>query len=473
MNRTRIEENLLILLDPSGRMDDEGWRFIRPADPTTGEEKQPAVFSYNRSDLLRYLIRSLSLRFDKAKTKVRRILHINDGLVCCFFSAGNPAGYRAFNKRHVAQSGGFRRRLAMMLPPILRADRLFIAVEQRPEAGQQQGPRLLDSLDFMFYSNAPGKLLLTRAETFAKGSGHVFKTTSSPDYGVNLKREYESVRTVSENIGQHGLVPDIENPFRVNGRCYYPEAYLNGEDLRAKLRSLGRSSSHLDAISVLERLDDWFSIYHASFQGPRKPLDALYAELFPTVLALNANVPAIVPLVKYAEEFVAGIESRHGGVVPVLAHNDLWPGNFIVKGDRLTAIDWERATPQSAPLFDYFWMIISALLEYRVGQNGIQDYSVAFRQFLTLDDELCRYARGKLDCFLEYLGFEKAMRVQFTLLFLMEWSVQGARALGAATEMDRLAQGELIDFVRSHPDVFNLELSPDLPDSTGENGGNN
>jgi hypothetical protein len=472
MNRTRIEENLLILLDPSGHLDNETWRFIRTKDPTISGNRHHVIFSFSRCDLIRYFICSLSVKFNKKNTRVRKILHINDGLLCCLFSADNAAGYRAFKKRHVALSGGFRRRLSMLLPPILRAEQLFIAVEQLPDAGQAQGTRLLDGLDFMFYSNAPGKLLLTKAETFTSGTGHVFKTTSSPDYETNLKREYESVRTVSENLERPGWVPDIENPLRVNSRSYYPETYLSGEDLRSKLRSSGRSSSHREAIHFLDRLDDWFTIYHASFQGARKSLRSLYAQLFSTVLDLYTDVPGIVPLVTYAEEFLAGIDTGHRGLVPVLAHNDLWPGNFIVKGDRLTAIDWERATPQSTPLFDYFWMIISAVLEYRVGQSGVQDYSMAFRQFLSLDDDVCRHARTKLEHFLDHLGFGKSMHDQFILIFLMEWSVQGARALGVVTAMDRLAQGELMAFVCNRPDVFDLELSSGLSGTAYEYGEN-
>lgn len=451
MDRTRIEENLLILLDPSDQLDDETWRFIRTKKSAHSGNRHNLVFCFNRCDLIRYLICSLSVQFNKKNIRVRKILHINDGLVGCLFSADNAAGYRAFEKKHVSPSRGIRHRLSMMLPPILRAELLFIVVEQLPHAEKPQSSTLLEGLDFMFYSNAPGKLLLTKAGTFASGKGLVFKTTSSPDYEDNLKREYESVRMVSKNLNRSGCIPDIENPLRVNSRFYYPETYLSGENLRSKLRSSGHSSCHQEAIHFIDCLDDWFAIYHASFKGAKKPLFSLYSRLFSTILDLTTNIPDVVPLVKYAEELLSGLDTRHGGLVPVLAHNDLWPGNFIVKDDQLTAIDWERATPQSAPLFDYFWMIISAVLEYRVGQNGVQDYSMAFRQFLSLDDEVCRHARSKLDCFLDYLGFERMMRTQFILLFLMEWSIQGALALGKLTDMDLLAQGELIAFISDNP----------------------
>jgi len=472
MDRTRIEENLLILLDPTGQLGNETWRFIRTKNTACSGNGHHVVFCFSRCDLIRYFICSLTVQFNRKNTRIRKILHINDGLVCCLFSAGSTAEYRSFERRHVEPSSGFLRRLSMMLPPILRAEQLFIAVEQLPHAVPPQSSALLNSLDFMFYSNAPGKLLLTKAETFTCGTGLVFKTTSSPDYEANLMREYESVRTVSENIEQPGWVPDIKNPLRVHSRTYYPETYLSGENLRSKLRSSGRSSSHHEAIHFLDRLDDWFIFYHASFQGARRSLTSLYSRLFTTFSELNTHDPSVVPLVKYAKEFLAGIDTGHEGLIPLQAHNDLWPGNFIVKGDRLTAIDWERATPQSAPLFDYFWMIISAVMEYRVGNNGVQDYSMAFRQFLTLDDKVCRHARTKLDCFLDRLGFEKIMRDQFTLLFLMEWSTQGASALGEPTAMDRLAQEELMLFVRNRPKVFDLDLSSAVPGATYEYGGN-
>lgn len=472
MNRPRIEDNLLILLDPSGQPNDGTWRFIRANNPVCSGIMHHVVFCFTRRDLIRYFICSLSLMFFRKKARIRRILHINDGLLCCLFSAESTAEYRAFEKRHVEQSGGFRRRLSLLLPLTLRAEQLFIAFEQLKHAGQPQSGSLPDCLDFMFYSNAPGKLLLTKADTFTSGRGMVFKTTSSPGYEANLKREYESVRTVSGNLERPGLVPYIEDPLSINSRVYYPEMYLCGENLRTKLRSSGRSSEPREAVLILDRLDAWFSIYHASFQGERKSLCSLHARLFSTFSELNVHTPYGVPIVEYAVEFLAGVDTVHAGLVPVLAHNDLWPGNFIVTGDLLTAIDWERSTPQSAPLFDYFWMIISAVLEYRVGQNGIQDYSMAFRQFLTLDDDVCRHARAQLECFLDGLGFEKTAHDQFILLFLMEWSTQGVRALGVSTEMDRLAQGELMAFVCGHPDVFVLTLPAGPSGSTDEYGGN-
>lgn len=451
---SRIEDNLLILLDPSGQRSDDIWHFIRTKSLTDSSKMHKVVLCFSRSSLIRYLLCSLVMKFagKSRHRRVRKILYVNDGLICSLFSAGNTAGYRAFARRHVSLPSGVLGRLYMMFPPILRAEQLFIAVERFSEAGRQDDSMLLDGIDFMFYSNAPGKLLLAKTESIISGSGMIFKTTSSQDYAINLEREYEAVRTISEDLGRSGWVPDVGKRLNFHNRSYYPEKYLSGESLRSKLRNSGYASSHNEAIYFLDRLDDWFAIYHESFGGVKRSLYSLYAHLFSTFGELNINNSDIVPIVRYAEESLVEIGSGHGGLIPVLAHNDLWPGNFIVIGDRLTAIDWERATPDRAPIFDYFWMIISAVLEYRVGQNGIQDYSVGFRQFLSLNDKVCIHARKKLEFFLDALGFGKIKLPQFVLLFLMEWSIQGASAIGKPTDMDRLAQAELINFFSYCPD---------------------
>lgn len=462
MNCSLIEKNLLILLDPTGLKGAGSWRFIHVDTPSDARKAHDVVFCFNRRELIRYFLCLLSVRLNKVKTRVRKILYINDGLLSCFVSADSASGYRAFARRHVSSNaGGLRQRLSKMLPPALRAEQLFIAVEDLPESGGMPGSVLLGGLDFMFYSNAPGKLLLTKAETFISGRGLVFKTTSSADYAANLEREYETVRTISERMEWSG-VPDVGQRLRTHNRLYYPETYLSGANLRSRLRCSGHSSSHHEAIQFLDRLDAWFRRYHALFTGAAVPLASLYAAVVADFSRLNAHSPDIIPLVKLAEDVLSGMDNGGGGLVPIVAHNDLWPGNFIVTEERLTAIDWERATPDSAPLFDYFWMMISAVLEYRVGHNGVQDYSLAFRQFLACDDDVCSHGRTKLRNYLDSLGLESKKITQFILLFLMEWSIQGARALGMLTSMDLLAREELVAFVRTHRDEFNLESLPEL-----------
>ena len=453
MNMTRTEENLLIMLDPSGHLGDGTWKLIHTNKINDISKLHKFVLVFSRRDLIRYFLCLLEIKLSGKNKCVRKILYINDGLLCCLFSADNTIGYRAFARRHLSAPSGIRRRILKLLPPILQAEQFYIAIEQPLDAERIKGHEQLDNLDFMFYSNAPGKLLLTNSETFTNGTGLIFKTTSVPDYVDNLDREYEAVCLVSKNLQNPGLVPDVGVKLRVNSRCYYPEAYLSGEDLRSMLRNAGKSSSHHEAVHFLDRLDNWYTLYHASFQAVKRSLSSLYKHLL-KYYELNIINCDVVTIVKYAGEFLAETGSGHGGVVPVLAHNDLWPGNFIVNGDRLTAIDWERATPERAPIFDYFWMIISAVMEYRVGQNGVQDYSVAFRQFLRKDDEVCAHAFSKLEIFLESLGFGKQTFSQFILLFLMEWSIQGVSALGKLTDMDRLAQGELIAFSRDHPEIL-------------------
>jgi hypothetical protein len=150
-----------------------------------------------------------------------------------------------------------------------------------------------------------------------------------------------------------------------------------------------------------------------------------------------------------ARETLETIVGEQVTISPITAHNDLWPGNFVVAADGLVAIDWERAVEKRAPLFDYYWMIISAAIEHHVTVIGVVDYSRAFRLFLEEGDDVTRHATEMLKTFLGRLGLDRELHQSFLLLFLMEWSVQGYLALGRQTAMDRLAFGELTNFMET------------------------
>jgi hypothetical protein len=131
-------------------------------------------------------------------------------------------------------------------------------------------------------------------------------------------------------------------------------------------------------------------------------------------------------------------------VKPILAHNDLWPGNFVITKGGFIVIDWERATEQRAPFFDYFWMIVSTTIEYLASETKNHNYSESVRIFLRRSDSVSCHAFEKLETFLNELGINEAYLPHLLYLFFMEWSVQGFQVLGRQTNMDHLAFGELL-----------------------------
>ncbi len=452
MSISQLETSLLLFLDPARRWNDSAWLMIRQPeneDRAVESANRNLVFSFPRSSLLDYLRCSLAAWFKSRRhgTTVRRILYLNDGLLSSVFDAGNADAYRSFSRTHLPHPQGFRRKLARLIPPFWRAEQRFIAIQQNAPPQTAEHAAELASLDYLFFSNLRGKLMLTRTATLISGKGHIFKTTTVSEYADSLLHEQSTIKAISQLLPHQELLHGPQEKLLIQGRHFFKEEYLSGENLREVLRLFGGNNAQANACLMLDRLDAWFTAYRTAFSGTKSGLSSLYAPMLQTFSSLHTNDAEKMPLLRHVQQLLAQLDREYDGVVPITAHNDLWPGNFIVQENHLTAIDWERATPRSTPFFDYFWMIISATLEYLVGKSRIQDYSLAFRQFLQRHDDVCCHAHHKLEHFLEELGFKSSMYNQFMLLFLMEWSIQGFKALGRVTDMDQLARGELAAFV--------------------------
>jgi len=461
MNLSQVEENLLVLLDPTGSTEREHWLFVgRDALPNEkaipGEKNthfENLVYCFTRRDLPHYFLYSLACCFGWRKGKTQKILFMHDGLLSCFFTTDKTACYRAYARKHLPAGNGFRSRIAKLLPLSWRAAMRFIVIWNKPFLEIPKHCRTLAGCNFMFYSNADGKLILTQGETFLTGYGQIVKTSATTEYAQSLENEYRILGEISKNLAKKDIVPQVWEKVTLRGKCFFAERYLCGENLREVLRALGRKKSSHAAESLLDRLDIWFRAYRTSFSGSERPLPSFIEPVLQSFATCHGHHPEAFPLALRAREISKLIGKDHRGLVPMIAHNDLWPGNFVVSNDHLTAIDWERATDQSAPIFDYYWMVISAVLEYRTGVNGEQDYSMSFRQFLDTCDDVCLHAHKMLGDFLAELGFERGQHLQFIMFFLLELSVQGYRTLGRMTDMDRLVFAELVAYAERLDDM--------------------
>ena len=456
-----VEKNLLLFLDPAEGLSQAVWRFV--ARPKPGRETLAAlagqggapgtIFCFGRSDLAGFLFLSWYAKRSALPGRARRVLYLNDGLLCSLLDADNARGYRAFAARHLPRPSRLRQRLVSLLPLALRAERRYlVVVPDSPVAPDNTGTpgsreqALLKMQDFLFFSNPSGKLLLTSAQTLRSGKGEVLKTTANPVYAEVMEKEFATTLSIAALQGDSASLPRVGQRFRAGNRVFFTEAYVQGKSLRDLLHALSLKGDIAGIQAFLDRLDDWFERYRAAFNGDFQPLSLCYGHLFAAFSTLYGADVRAGGLLELARKTLKQIDVEHAGIAPLTAHNDLWPGNFVVGGDGLVAIDWERAVGNRAPLFDYYWMIISAALEHGVCRIGTVDYSRAFRLLLQEDDAVSRKAIEMLGLFLERLGLDKNMARDFLLLFLMEWSVQGYLALGAQTAMDRLAFGELVAF---------------------------
>lgn len=445
---TQIDRNVLLFLDPAGALGDHQWLFTDHSGVLRAGGDRHRVVRFARRDMFRYLLTLGRLRLQGRR--VRSVLFLNDGLLCSIFPAGSGASYRAFARWHLEKPKTMRQRVLAKLPLALRAETRYLAVLGEPACGGALDPdrAYLESLDFLFFSNARGKLLLTRGETMRSGEGELVKTTTDPRYAEVMETEFVTLSDICGRPGAGG-VPTAGRRFQLGGRLFFTERYLRGDSLREVLRELGRAADAAQASRVMDRLDRWFEGYLASFPAAKTPYAALNGHLLPLFRACyGGEEPA---LVESCAEVLARLEAACPATVAVTAHNDLWPGNFIAKGSELAVIDWERARTGRAPFFDYFWMVISSVLEFNIGQSFSGDYSRALRAFLEGSHPVCRDARSRLIRFMASQGVSEQLLPDLICVFLMEWSVQGYQALGRRTDMDDLAFGELLYFLNRHP----------------------
>lgn len=462
MGLTQTEKNLLLFLDPCGMSDMADWQLqkanatVHPAISRhlVNKRHNLQVFCFNRRELLSYLFCSFATKLWKDRAQIRKVLFMDEGLLSCFFDEGKTAGFLAFVRTHLSAPKDLMRRIKMFLPPVCWASQRFVVVGKQPLVSSRVRHDNLDDLDFMFFSNAEGKLMLTRADTFLSGHGILLKTAATPEYDARLKKESHIVQGFTKLSGAARELPTMREQFRVNGREYYVEDYHYGESLWKELNVLGRAHATAAACSLLDRLDGWYLRYYAAFTGEKRRVSSFYTPVMRLFTDVYGDDSRSQPVRRFAEMFLSELDDRHEGLIPAVAHNDLWPGNIIVSRDRLTAVDWERATEQSAPLFDYYWMIVSAVMAYTFGANGNSDAATAFGLFLSRHDEVSCQAHVKLRQFLQKFGFDERQHLHFLLLFLMELSVQGYRALARKTEMDGEAYQSLLAFHTDHANLL-------------------
>ena len=446
-NLNQLDRNLLVFLDPVGRYADESWDFCDGFVRRKNASPDPArnlVLRFSRNQLIRYWIVTLRMLFGKKRNQ-RKILFVNDGLLSSFFDAGNVRVYRDFAKQQIPRPKGIRQRIAAFLPLVWRAEIRFIVIFEA-----MVDPSLhseLDAYNFMILSNAGGKLLLMTSEIVRSGHGMLVKTTANKEYVSVMQKEFDVVTALSSGNRRISGIPEMGKHFQTGGRHFFTEKFILGENLREKLRALGKRGDSRQVCSILDSLDTWFVEYQTSFVGLRVAIAPLYSHLFP--LFSECYGATSRSLLETGKELLRQFDVAHSGIIPIISHNDLWPGNIVMTAHGFTVIDWERAQQHRAPFYDYFWMVVSTSIEFLASREPQCDYSEGVRIFLRRADEVSCRTFKMLSSFLQRTGGAEEYLPHLLFLFFMEWSVQGYQVLGKQTAMDRLAFGELEHFAKS------------------------
>lgn len=447
---SQVDKNLLLFLDPAGRYDECAWVFVSgkasEIESKLSSERN-IVWHFSRSNLLDYFITAIKVSLGKNKN-YKNVFFINDGLLSSFFYSDNISSYRAFSKNHLERPRTLRQWIVSFLPLVWRAESRYIVQFSTPiQVLSLSNEEIadLEKNDVMFFSNAAGKLLLLSHKTLESGKGTLVKTTANSCYAKVMAKEFDTVAKLSEKVGKTGCLPVIGKHYESGGRQFFTEEYIPGEGLHERLHELGRRGDPVPVCKIIDRLDEWFMLYLTSFSEPSVSTTSMYNRMF--TLFADCYGDSGAELLRTGTELLSRFGDAYPGVIPITAHNDLWPGNIVMTQGGFTVIDWERATERRAPFFDYFWMVTSTVIEVLACDSN--DFSGATRTFIRCEDHVSIYAQQKLRDFIARFGIGDKYFHHLMFLFLMELSVQGYQVLGRQTEVDRLAFAELVNYANN------------------------
>lgn len=464
-----IQKLLKVFLDISFSKKDDDWLFIENRIPVLSELHQQisngkqVVICFDRFRIFQYWLTLGKFFVCKQHFFIKSIYLINDDHLLKFIYASDSKSYLALrklvnsaqlflNRKHTLSI--FYDNLMSFIPLMLRASQFYIYVTTKNAVTPELPPEIAN-LNHMFFSSLDKKLLMASYETLISGNGQIFKTTANSAYDEVMEKEFEITSIVSKLCNHSYLLPNIGGKININGRTFYHEEYVAGNTLTKLLRCPTTYKDPVAMCACLDQLDNWYKEYRTNFSGSKQSFECLYAPMFADFFQFFSADPEQCSLAEKVKKILLKLQSSHSGLISVIAHNDLWPANILVTDKGFVAIDWERATANKSELFDYFWMIISATLEYLSAPKGFDDFSRWFKCLLTSNDSVCIYARKKLEVHLHLNDISSEYMNLFIALFLMEFAVRGGLSQNSTGKIDLLAAEEFRCLVKQNS-CFNV-----------------
>lgn len=457
MGYSPLQNALMLFLDPAVKVKKWHWYFVKEKFPAADEllhqikERESIVLCFDRLEILNYWSMCWKLAFFNSSYSVRSFFLIKDKYLYHVVNGKDSKAYQALckvqNSNQVLLNNNqtylfqLLKMVLFRLPFTTRALQRYIVISTNT-TDKSDLPFELSDMNYMFFPDVEKKLFMTNSNTLLNGKGTLIKTTANIAYESILKNEYDITACISKLCSKAGLLPEVIGRVELNGKNYYCEEYVVGKPLRIMFQNPKVYNSPVIICDLLDRLDSWYEAYRSRFSGPKLSLQDLYAPVINGFCHTFSGDREQCDLAVKTEQLLIKLSCTHSGLVPVTAHNDLWPANFLVTSRGLFAVDWERAVENRSELFDYFWMIISATMEYLSAPYGFEDFSRWFQRLLISKDSVCSYARVKLEKQLQLNDIAPVYFDLFIVMFLMELTMQGKAPL------HQMAAEELKSFAR-------------------------
>lgn len=460
MKITLINNNLDIYLKANSRNIENKFEYMNSYDINGNKhffKKGNTVVFFKCNEIFSYIKLLFRLYIIK-RLYFKEYVFIDDGIMSCIVGAYNNKAYKAYSELYLSGPLTLKQKIVKRLPNILRADvRYIVIVKKELDKNAADGTdyKNLSACDFMFFSNKDGKLLLLNTKTLINGHGELIKTTANQNYISVMEKEYSVLNKLNKYCSPSEMIPVVGRSIQIDGVQFFTEKFIHGENLRELIRKLGKKNKYDEVIAILGKLDRWWTDYENIFVKKLLPTSEMYKHVFQ--LFDECYGSGAYDLSQKGLELLDQFCRAYPNCTPIIAHNDIWPGNVILSTSGIIVVDWERAKEDRAPFFDYFWMIISTSIEYLACKSDKHDYSIGLRCLFDCNEEVSRDVFCKIKMYLKKKGVAEEYLLHLLFLFLVELSVQGFQILKKQTAMDKLVFIELKHYAENSISVISKQ----------------
>jgi len=192
-----------------------------------------------------------------------------------------------------------------------------------------------------------------------KAPQYFLKVVRDSKYNFKLKRENFALTTLSKSILLKNLLPVVFSSGYINGRYFFIQSGISGQNLHNLLFSTGLNDKTLELIEQSILLLSNINMASRQISGIKN-----------SPHMLDQNVLSLAQM-EYSSFGISGDDFNkiiaYQDYFKTLGrrfflHGDFWPANILVdeKNGKVTGvIDWEFSTPCSAVPTDIIWFLIN------------------------------------------------------------------------------------------------------------------
>ena len=252
----------------------------------------------------------------------------------------------------------------------------------------------------------------------------VIKVSRTERFNAHTEREQATLADIRSTLDPElrVTIPEPRGTTRFGRSLVALESYAPGASM---VRSIGRRGEPLErSIEDLRAAADWLARFHRRTAGASPTWCPSAAERTVQRLEDFRDHFAVSALEHHLIDHATGLtRSLVGARLPtVLVHNDYGPWNIHRDGDRITVIDWELGSDDTARRGPALVDLIYFATEWNLRANRFRGRRAELRGFRTLFlDPTGAAARAAGEAFDDYMGRVGVDPGFFPLLVVVAW----------------------------------------------------